>query len=85
MNYIRKSLTNVLAAIFGVIAIATIAIWQFYLFATFTDSMGVVDMQGGILHLWLSIGIGLFACIAGFFLFSYFLRYDKENELHITS
>lgn len=83
--YIRKSLTNVLSAIIGVIVIAAVAIWQFYLFVTFKTLHGVVDVQGGAIHLWLAIGAATLACLAGFFVFSVFLRYDKGNELHITA
>jgi hypothetical protein len=82
---IRKSLTNVLAAVVGVIAIAAIAVWQFYLFVTFRTSQGVMDLQGGTIHLWLAIGAAMLACLAGFLVFSVFLRYDKNNELHITA
>ena len=83
--YIRKSLTNVLAAVTGVIAIVAVAIWQFYQFVTFKTSHGVVDVQGGTIHLWLAIGAALLACLAGFLVFSVFLRYDKDNDLHITA
>ncbi len=82
---IRKSLPNVLAAVIGVMLIAAVAVWQFYLFATFRNSSGLVDVQGGTIHLWLAIGASLVACVAGFFVFSVFLRYDKNEDLHITS
>ena len=82
---IRKSLPNVLAAVIGVMLIAAVAVWQFYLFATFRNSSGLVDVQGGTIHLWLAIGASLAACVAGFFVFSVFLRYDKNEDLHITS
>ena len=85
MSNIRKSLTNVLAAVAGVIAIATVAVWQFYLFVTFRNSQGIMDVQGGTNHLWWAIGVGLIACLASFLVFSVFLRYDKDNEMHITS
>lgn len=85
MSKIRKSLTNVLAAVAGVIALAAIAIWQFYLFVTFGNSQGIVDVQGGTNHLWWAIGVGLIACLASFLVFSVFLRYDKDNEMHIIS
>lgn len=85
MINVRKSLTNVTGAIIGVIVIAAISIWEFYMFVTYKNLMGVADTQGGIHHLWLAIGIGLIACVVGFFVFSYFLRYDKEDDLHITS
>ena len=81
--YIRKSLTNVLLSVLGVIALAAVAVWQFYLFATFRTSHGVLDVQGGSIHLWLAIGAVLASCLAGFLVFSVFLRYDKDNEMHI--
>lgn len=85
MSYIRRSLTNVLTAVIGIIAIAAIAVWQFYLFVTFNNSQGIAGMQGGTHHLWWAIGIGLIACVASFLVFSFFVRYDKNNEMHITS
>lgn len=84
MSNIRKSPTN-LATMLGVMLIVAIAIWQFYLFATFKDAQGIVDAQGGTSHLWWAIIAASIACVAGFFMFSRFLRYDKANEMHITS
>ncbi len=72
-------------SILGLMTLAAIAGWQFYAFATFKDASGTVDVQGGTLHLWLAIGITVLVCIGGFFLFSKLLRYDKRNDLHITS
>jgi hypothetical protein len=82
---ITKSPGTILAVVIGLISIAAIAIWQFYLFVTFKDSQGLVDVQGGTHHLWWAIGAALVACIAGFLVFSVFVRYDKANEMHITS
>lgn len=81
---IKKSKKRVLTLI-GLTALAAIAAWQFYLFASFKDASGAVDVQGGTLHLWLAIGIAVLVCVGGFFLFSKFLRYDNRNEMHITS
>ena len=85
MSSIRKSPINVMAAVLGVLMIVAVAIWQFYLFATFKDAQGIVDVQGGTHHLWWAIGAALMACLAGIFVFSVFLRYDSDEELHITS
>lgn len=82
--YQTKSIKSLVAAI-GLVALAAIGAWQFYLFVSFTDSQGVADVQGGTVHLSLAIGIALIVCIAGVFLFSRFLRYDMQNEIHITS
>jgi hypothetical protein len=78
MNYIRKSLTNVLVAITGVTVISAIAIWQLYLFATLIVSFGAVDIRGGMTHLLLAIGFGIFACIGGFLVFQYFFALDRR-------
>ena len=81
----KKSATKTLLAVIGLAALGAVAAWQFYLFAVFKNADGVVDVQGGTFHLWLAIGCALILCIAGFFLFSRFLRYDNRNEIHITS
>ena len=82
--YQKKSIKS-LVALIGVAALAAFGAWQFYLFVSFRDARGAVDLQGGTLHLWLAIGIALIVCVAGFFLFSKFLRYDRRDEIHITS
>ena len=84
-NVYQKISIKSLAAVIGVAALAALGAWQFYLFVTFKNSQGVVDLQGGTIHLWLAIGIALFVCLAGFLLFSKFLRYDTRSEFHITS
>ena len=80
----KTSVKNLLAVV-GVAALAALAAWQFYLFVSFKNAQGAVDLQGGTMHLWLAIGIALIVCIAAFFLFSKFLRYDTRNEIHITT
>lgn len=80
----RKSIKS-LVAVIGLAALVAFGAWQFYLFVSFKNSQGVVDIQGGTVHLWLAVGIVLIACIAGIFLFSKFLRYDTRHEIHITS
>ena len=79
MSYARKNMKNVTGSIIGVTVVASIAIWQFYLFVTFKSP------QGGSSHLWWAIAMALFACIASFFVFSVFLRHDRDDELHISS
>ena len=69
----------------GLMVLAAIAAWQFYLFASFKDATGLADLQGGKLHLWLAIGVAVMVCVGGFFFFSKLLRYDKGNEMHITT
>ena len=81
----KKSRTNVLLGLFSVPAITGIAVWQFYQFVTFKNAAGIVDLQGGTHHLWWAIGLGLTAFIVAFLFFSVFLRYDRNDEMHITS
>ena len=79
MSYARKNIKNVTGSIVGVIVVAAIAIWQFYLFVTFND------VQGGTSHLWWAIAMAVLACGAAFLVFSVFLRHDTDDDLHITS
>jgi type VI protein secretion system component VasF len=81
----RKSKKNTLIVIAVVAALAAVALWQFYVFVSFKNAVGVVDVQGGAMHLWLAFGIGVAACITAFLGASFFLRYDRNDELHITS
>jgi len=83
--YQRTSLKLRLVSVIGLVVFAAFAAWQFYLFAVFKDANGVIDAQGGTLHLWVAIGIALLVCIAGFFLFSRLRRNDARDEMHITS
>ena len=72
-------------AVIGLAAFAAVSAWQFYLFVIFKGANGIVDLQGGAVHLWLAIGAALIACLIGFLVFSKLLRYDTRKELHITS
>lgn len=77
-----KNLRNSLLWVVGLL-MAAISIWQFYLFASFKDTQGVVDLQGGTLHLWLAIGAAVAACACAFL--GIFRRINKAEEFHITS
>ena len=85
MSQIRKSITGVWATIISVALLAAIAVWQFYLFVNFKGTSGILDVQGGRGHLWLAIIAAAFACFAAFFVFSAFLRHDRDDVIHITS
>lgn len=84
MSYATKNLKNVVGSIVGLIVVAAIAVWQFYAYATFKDSTGILNAEGGTVHLLLAIVMAVFACLMGFLVFSIFLRYDTDDELHIT-
>lgn len=85
MSSIKKSMTNGLIATAAVAALAMIATWQFYLFASFRNSQGAFDAGGGTIHPWLAIGAAVVACAAGFFAFTVLVGYDEADEMHINS
>ena len=79
MGNVMKGRGKALLSVGGVIVMVALAVWQFYVFVTFRE------LEGGAGHLWLAIGAATIACLAGFLVFSVFLRYDREDEMHITS
>ena len=80
-----SNLSKRLMAVLGLALLAAVAAWQFYLFVVFKDVNGTADVQGGRMHLWIAIAIAVVTCIAGVFLISKLLTYDRRNEMHITS
>lgn len=84
MSQVSKSRTGLWATVVSVVLLVTIAIWQFYLYVTFKGTNGILDAQGGHGHLWLALIATVFACFAAFIIFSAFLSYDRDNEMHIT-
>jgi hypothetical protein len=84
MSNIKKSPTNGLIATAVVAALAVIAAWQFYLYATFKNSQGVFDPGGGTVHLWLALGAAVVACVAGFLAFSVSVGHNEADDMHIT-
>ena len=85
MNYLKRSKTNVLMGLIAVIALIAVAVWQFILFAGFKNAQGVLEVDGGGHHFWWGLTAAIIACSVGFWVFSVYLRYDKSDELHITS
>jgi membrane associated rhomboid family serine protease len=85
LNYAARNTKGLRTTIVAEFVFVILAIWQFYQFVTFKDSTGIFDLHGGYRHLWIAICIALLACVTGFFIFSIFLRRDREDELHITS
>lgn len=79
MSYARKNIKNVTGSIVGVIVVAALAIWQFYLFVTSNSVLG------GTSHLWWAIAMAVLACSAAFLVLSVFVRHDTDDDLHITS
>ena len=79
MSYAKKNIKNVTGSIVGVVVVAAIAVWQFYLFVTLEGA------KAGTSHLWWAIAMAVLACIAGFLVFSVFVHHDTDDDLHITS
>jgi len=79
MSYARKNIKNVTGSIVGVVVVAAIAVWQFYLFVTREA------VQGATSHLWWAIAMAVLACVAAFLVFSVFVQHDTDDDLHITS
>lgn len=80
-----KSKRSLLIMGLAIAALAAVALWQFYVFVTFKNATGEVEIQGGSMHLWLAIGFAVTACIAAILGASFFLRRDGSDEMHITS
>jgi CDP-diglyceride synthetase len=78
---IKKSQQKTMTEIVGLATLAAITAWQFYLFVALKGA----DVQGGTIHLWIAIAVGLITSVAGFFFISSFRRYDREDEMHIAS
>lgn len=85
MASLKSNKTNVLVGVIALVALVAIAIWQFVLFARFRNAEGLLQVDGGGHHFWWGLLAALTACVVGFFVFSVLLRYDKSDELHITS
>ena len=67
------------------ISMTAAASWQFYEYATFKHDNGLINIQGGVIHLLLALLLAFLACGLGFFMASRLLRYDADDQLHITS
>jgi hypothetical protein len=77
-----QNLRNVLLWTIGLV-MAAIATWQFYVFVAYRDSHGLLEAQGGTLHLWLAIGAAVMTCLCAFL--GIFRHINTTEEMHITS
>ena len=85
MSYSRKNSRITFVSIAMLISITAVAAWQFYEYATFKHDNGLINLEGGVIHLLLALLLAFLACGLGFFMASRFLRYDVDDQLHITS
>lgn len=81
----RNRSRTVLPAVLAMSSLAAVALWQFYTFVTFASADGAADIQGERRHFWWASAFAAGACVAGFFVFSLLMRYDRNAEMHITS
>lgn len=77
-----KNSRDIMLGIIGLV-MAAIATWQFYVFVAFKNSQGVLETQGGTVHLWLAVGAAVIAGLCAFV--AIFRRINTPEELHITS
>jgi len=85
MSYSRKNSRITFVSIAMLISMTAVASWQFYEYATFKHDNGLINIQGGVIHLLLALLLAFLACGLGFFMASRLLRYDADDQVHITS
>lgn len=82
MSLKGNGLSSVVLWVVG-LAAAAVAVWQFYLFAAFRDSLGALDAQGGGFNLWLAVAAAAVACAC--VCYGIFGRINQTEEFHISS
>lgn len=65
------------AAVIGLLLLAIVASRQLFLSAVVRDAPGLLGSAGGRYHLWLAASAAIAACIAGFFMFYFFVRRQR--------
>lgn len=85
MSYSRKNSKATFVSIAVLISMVSLASWQFYKYATFKHDNGLLNIEGGGSHLVWAVLLAFLACGLGFFLASRLLRYEVNDQLHITS
>ena len=75
--------TKFAAAVIGLLLMAIVASRQLFLFAVVRDAQGLLDSPGGKYHLWLAVSAAIAACIAGSFMFYFFVRRQRIPSLKI--
>ena len=81
MSYSKITFISVAA----LISTAALSCWQFYEYATFKHDNGLLNIEGGVSHVVWALLLALIACGLGFVLASRLLRYEVDDQLHITS
>ena len=81
MSYMSKFV----AALVGLLLMAFVVSWEYFLFVVMRDPSGL-STAGGRSHLWLALGAGLTAGIAGSLMFRFFGRHEgiKWSKVELT-
>jgi hypothetical protein len=74
-----SNLTKFVLALIGLLAMTIVASRELFLLAVFRNPLGLLDSQAGRSHLWLALGAGIAACIAGVLMFHFFSRHEKNK------
>jgi hypothetical protein len=85
MSYSQYKSQITFAIIALLVAMVSLASWQFYKYATFTHDNGSLNVNGGGSHLVIAVLLTLSACVLGFFVATRVLQNNSEQELHITA
>jgi hypothetical protein len=85
MSYLNKRQAQFAAAVAGIFVLAIIASRQLYLFVVFRNQQGLLDSQGGRLHLWLAGVAALLACIAGGLMLLFFMGRGKSERSELPA
>jgi hypothetical protein len=85
MSYSQKKSKTTFVSIAVLTSIASLACWQFYKYATFKHDNGLLNIEGGVSHMVWALLLAFIACGLGFVIASRLLRYDVNDQLHITS
>lgn len=85
MGYSQKTSTVTFLSLALLVSMVSLASWQFYKYATFQHDNGLANIDGGGSHLVVALLLTISACVLGFFMASRLLRYNAEQELHITA
>jgi hypothetical protein len=85
MSQSQKNSKLALVSVALVLSMVSLASWQFYKYATFKHDSGLLSVDGGGSHLVWAVVLTLSACGLGFMMATKLLRYDANQELHITA
>jgi hypothetical protein len=85
MSYSRNNSKASFNFVAVLISMAALASWQFYKYATFKYDSPILNIEGGVSHLVWALFLAFLACSLVFFMALRLLRYEADDQLHITS